>query len=324
MPLARRTLLGAAALLAAPSVQAQNGWPGRPVRLIVPWPPGGGVDVLARVLQPALAARLGQTVVVENIGGGSGRLGTQAAARATPDGYTILLANDTFAATEALPLPGAPRRRTALTPVTLAISAPQGFFAHPRSGIATIEDFASAARARPGALNVGITGIGTSQHFVSELLLRAAGGLRVEHVPYRGGGPLLADLAAGTIDVGVVTFAAAVGQARAGQLVPLAVTTATRTPDFPDVPTAAETIAPGFAQTTWQGLFAPAGTPETVLARLHEAAAGALADPAVTERLGPLGFEPVGADGAAFGRLLDETIATFADIALARGIVPTG
>ena len=124
--------------------------------------------------------------------------------------------------------------------------------------------------------------------------------------------------------VGVVTFAAAVAQARAGQLVSLAVTTATRTRDFPAVPTAAETIAPGFVQTAWQGLLAPGGMLEAVRATLHDAAACALADPAVTDRLGPLGFEPIGADGATFARLLDETIATFAEIAHARAIVATG
>lgn len=317
----RRSALLAAPALLAGAAQAQPAFPARPVRIIVPWPPGGGVDVLGRAIQPALAAQLGQAVVIENIGGGSGRLGGQAAARATPDGHTLLLANDTFAATEALPVPGAVPLRDAFAPAALAITAPQALFSHPRSGIRTIADFAEAARARPGRLNVGVPGIGTSQHLTSELLLRAAGGLRVEHVPYRGGGPLLVDLMAGTIDVGIVTFAAAVQHARSGQLVPLAVTSATRPESFPEVPTAAETIAAGFVQDTWMGLFAPQGTPAPALARVHQATRAALADAEVIERLRGLGFTPDPQDGAAFGRLFDHTIATFAEIARERGIV---
>ena len=212
--LSRRRLtafLPAFALMAPTLGRAQE--LSRPLRLIVPWPPGGGVDALGRVLQASLGNHLGRLVVIENVGGGSGRVGTQAASRAAPDGHTFLLANDTFAATEALAIAGTASLRAALDPVTLAISAPQGVFTHPRSGLKTIADYAAVARAKPGALNVGVPGLGSSQHLTSELLLRAAGDLRVTHVPYRGGGPLLQDLVAGNIDAGVVTFAAAAQQA---------------------------------------------------------------------------------------------------------------
>src|SRR5262249_20670817 len=140
--LTRRTLakLVATAAVAAPFVaQAREDYPTKSVRLIVPWPPGGGVDVFGRAVQAALSAQLGQTVVLDNIGGGSGRIGTQAASRATPDGYTLLLANDTFAATDALPIASAPPLRSAFEPITLAITAPQGVFTHPKSGIRTVE-----------------------------------------------------------------------------------------------------------------------------------------------------------------------------------------
>jgi tripartite-type tricarboxylate transporter receptor subunit TctC len=321
MPLARRLLLTTLGLAAAPrALRAQAAYPDRPVRLVVPWPPGGAVDVLARAMQQALGVQLGQPVVIENLGGASGRVGGQAAARAAPDGYGLLLANDTFAATEALPMPGAPALRHAFTPVTQVITAAQGFFTHPRSGLKTVQDFAAAARARPGALNVGVPGLGASQHLTSELMLRAAGGLRVEHVPYRGGGPVLQDLLAGNIDVGVVTFSAGVPQARAGQLVPLVVTSAARPDSLPEVPTAAETIAPGFVQDTWIGLFAPAGTPSPIIGRLHQATLAALADPAVRSTLAGLGFAPSGLGPAAFARQFDQTIATFASIAAERGM----
>ena len=321
----RRSLLSAAAVLSAPSLfspaaRAEPGWPSRPVRIVVPWPPGGGVDTFGRILQAPLADVLGQNVVIENIGGSSGRIGTLAASRAAPDGDTVLLVNDTFAATEAIPVAGTPSLRGALSPVSLAIDAPQGLFTHPRSGLRSVEDFVAVARARPGALNVGVPGLGSSQHLTSELLLRAAGNLRVTHVPYRGGGPLLQDLAVGTVDAAVVTFSAAAQQARAGTLVALAVTGERRTKTFPDVPTAAETVAPGFVQTTWQGLLVPKGTPERVQARLHDAVVTVLADSAVTARLAELGFSPLGKDGAAFAALIDRSVETFANIAADRQI----
>jgi len=323
--LARRRftkLLSVAAAVAAPSLaRAREDYPTRSIRLIVPWPPGGGVDAFGRVVQAALGAHLGQNVVIDNIGGGSGRIGTQTASRAASDGYTLLLANDTFAATEALPVAGATSLRPAFEPVTLAISGPQGVFAHPKSGFRSIEEFAAAARARPGRLNVGVPGIGSSQHLTSELLLRAAGDLKVTHIPYRGGGPLLQDLVAGNVDAATVTFAAGAQQAKAGHLVPLAVTSANRSASFPDVPTATETIAPGFVQATWMGLFAPRGTPEEIRAHVHAAATTVLKDPAIVVRLRDLGFEPIGLDGAAFARLFDETVKTFADIATERQIV---
>jgi len=308
--------------MAAPFVaHAREDYPTRSIRLIVPWPPGGGVDAFARVVQAALGAELGQTVIIDNIGGGSGRIGTQAASRGAPDGYTLLLANDTFAATEALPVAGTAPLLKAFEPVTLAIQGPQGLFTHPKSGIRSIEEFAAAARLRPGRLNVGVPGIGSSQHLTSELLLRAAGDLRVTHIPYRGGGPLMQDLVSGNVDAATVTFAAGAQQAKAGQLVALAVTSAARSAAFPDVPTVGETIAPGFVQATWMGFFAPRTTPEEVRARVHAAVTAVLKAPAIVPRLRDLGFEPVGGDGAAFAKLFDETVRTFADIASERQIV---
>lgn len=315
------TRLLSAALVAAPAVaHSRETYPARSIRLIVPWPPGGGVDAFGRVVQAALGEQLGQTLVIDNIGGGSGRIGTQTAARAAADGYTLLLTNDSFAATEALPVAGTPVLRDAFDPLTLAVSGPQGVYTHPKSGLRSIEDYAAAARARPGRLNVGVPGIGSSQHLTSELLLRASGNLRVTHVPYRGGGPLLQDLIAGNIDAAVVTFAAGAQQAQAGQLVPLAVTSGTRALAFPKVPTASETVAPGFVQATWMGVFAPKGTPEEIRTRIHAAIVAALGDDGVSRRLRDLGFAPVGLAGPAFARLFDNTIRTFADIATERQI----
>ncbi len=320
--LKRRHLMAglAGATLAAPLVaRAQGTYPSRSVKIVVPWPPGGGVDAFARVLQAPLSVQLGQTVIVDNIGGSAGRVGTLSASRAQPDGYTIVLVNDTFAATEALPVAGTPALYPAFQSVTLAISGPQGLFTHPRSGLATAQAFAAAAKANPGRLNVGVPGLGSSQHLTSELLLRAAGDLRVTHVPYRGGGPLLQDLILGNIDAGVVTFAAGAPQARGGQLV-AAITSEHRSRAFAAVPTAYETIAPGFVQTTWQGLLAPKGTPAAVTERFHAAVLAVLQDQVVIARLADLGFDPVGLDGKGFGQLFDRTVDTFAGIARERNI----
>lgn len=321
--LKRRHLFAAlpAAAIGVPFlVRAQEAYPSRPVRLIVPWPPGGGVDLFGRAIQAPLGAALGQSIVIENLGGSSGRVGTQTAARAAPDGYTLALVNDTFAATEALPTPGIAPLRPAFVPVTLAVSAAQGLFTHPRSGLKTVQDFVAAAQAKPGRLNVGVPGLGSSQHLTSELLLRAAGDLRVTHAPYRGGGPALQDLLAGNIDAVVVTFSAGAPQARAGGLVPLAVTSATRVPSFPDVVTATESVAPGFVQTSWQGILAPKGTPEAARARVHAALLSVLRDAAIAAKLVDLGFEPAGLDGQAFADLFDRTVDTFASIASERNI----
>lgn len=309
-----------AAGLAHPA-RAQPAPTSRPLRLVIGWPPGGGVDSFGRILAPALAERLGQSVVIENIGGASGRLGSQAVARAPADGLTLLLANDTFAATEALPIAGVSAFREALVPVGQAVDAPQALLTHPGSGLADVAGFVAAARARPGGLNIGIPGIGSSQHLASELILRAVpGGLRAEHVPYRGGGPLLIDLVAGKIDAAVVTLAAAAPQLREGRLRGLAVSTRGRSPILPQVPTLDETVAPGFHLSTWQGIFAPAGTPEPVLQRVQEALAAAVADPALRERLAALGFAPAIAPAAVFAATVDETIARFAAVVREAGI----
>lgn len=319
LPLARRAVLGGlfTAAMARPALAQQ----GRTIRLVIGWPPGGGVDAFGRILAPALADRLGHAIVIENIGGASGRLGSQAVARAHADGLTLLLANDTFAATEALPVPGQPGLRAALVPVGQAVEAPNALVTHPGSGITDIAGFVAAARARPGALNVGVPGIGSSQHLTSELALRSIpGALRVEHVPYRGGGRLLIDLVAGKIDAGMVTFAAAAAQVKEGRLRALAVTTRTRNAAIPEVPSFAESVAPDFHLATWQGLFAPAGTPEAMIARVQQAMAASVADPALQDRLAALGFTAAPTTAAEFATTVDGTIARFAAVVQAAGI----
>ena len=313
----RRALLAALPLLAAAPSPA---WAqGRPVRAVVPFPPGGGVDVFARPFAQALATVLGQPVVVENVGGASSRLGNGAVARAAGDGGTLLVTNDTLAAVEALPVPGGAPVLPLLAPVLLAAGSPHVLVTHPRSGLRTIEDYVARLRNPARRPNTGVPGIGTAHHFASALFNQAVGGA-AEHVPYRGGGPLIADLLAGTVDAALVTLSAAVGHMRDGRLVGLAVTSAGRAPAAPEVPSAAETVAPGFEVLTWMGVLAPAATPPEGLARLHAAGLAALEDAALRERLEALGYSPIGGGPDRFAALLRETVARFAAVASPAGI----
>ncbi len=298
------------ALLGSPAIaRAQS----RSLRAIVPFPPGGGVDVFARILAPALGAALGQPVVVENIGGASSRLGTQALLRAAPDGQTILITNDTLAAVEALPVAGAGPFLPGLAPVLLGASAPQLLITHPRSGLASAADYAARLRGTRH-VHVGVPGLGSSQHFASELIGQALGG-RPEHVAYRGGGPLLTDLLSGVVDAGVVTLGAGIEHLRDGRLIGLAVTSPQRAAAAPDIPALAEALAPGFTVETWMGVLAPAGTPPALLAQLHGASLTALRRTAVTERLAALGFDAPGLPPEEFGAVLRDTAGRFRAIA---------
>lgn len=312
-------LLPIATSLAMPAL-AQQPFPARSLRAVVPFPAGGGVDTFARAIAPALSAVLGQTVVVDNIGGASSRIGTQAVTRAAADGHTILITNDTLAAVEALPVAGSGPFLPGLAPVLLGATAPQMLITHPRSGIRTAAEYAARIKGRQ-AVHVGVPGLGSSQHFASELLGQAIGG-RPEHVPYRGGGPLMLDLIAGTIDAGMVTLGAGIDQVREGRLVALGVTGAARSPAAPDTPAFAEAVAPGFAIETWMGILAPAATPAPVLAALHAASVTAIREAGVVRRLDSLGFAIPAIGPEPFGVLLRDTVRRFADVAGAVGIRP--
>jgi tripartite-type tricarboxylate transporter receptor subunit TctC len=314
----RRALL-AVSLLAAPAVRAQ-GFPSRPIRAVVPFPPAGGVDVFARAFVPAFAAALGQGVVIENIGGASSRVGNQAVLRAAADGHTILITNDTLAAVEALPVPGTGPFVPGLAPVLLGVSASHAVVANPRAGLPDAAAYAERLRSRR-PVNVGVPGLGTAHHFASELLGQALGG-RPEHVAYRGGGPLLVDVLGGTLDAGVVTLNAAIDHVREGRLIALGVTGKERSPAAPDIPTFAETVAPGFDIRTWIGVLAPASTPAPALAALQAAGLAALRDPGVIKRLSGQGFDVEGLGPEAFRTLLRETVARFAAVAGAVGLRP--
>ncbi len=286
----RRALLGGLALapLARPAL-AQS-WPNRPVRIVVGFPPGGTTDLAARIMLEPLTHRLGQPVVVENRPGGSGgNVGADVVAKAEPDGYTLLMQTISSGAIN-FGLYGnrMPFKPEDLAAVALVVKVPNAIFVNNDLPVRSLRELVDLAKRQPGKLNIGSSGVGTSLHMTGELLKQAAG-IEMTHVPFRGAGPMLQEIIAGRVEVGVDNLPSVIGHLRDGRLRPLAVTTATRSPSLPDVPTCAEAGFPAVEATAWFGLVAPARTPRPIIDRIARDTNAALADPAVWAKLADLG-----------------------------------
>ena len=277
-------------------------FPSRPIRITVSAAAGASLDILARSIAPGMSQRLGQPVIVENQGGAGGVVAMSQVARAAPDGHSLLIIGDTVMLAEHLARENGPGLRD-FAPVTLAVQASQILVTHPGTGIRTVQQYVARVRAAPGRLNMGLPGWGGIAHLVNEMLNRQLG-LRVEYIPYRGGAPAALDLLARQVDAIVITLPAVTEHVREGRLVGLAVTTATRDAALPDVPTLAETVAPGFDIESLQGVLAPAGTPAAITLGLHEAIAETLATPEIRTRLSDLGYTVVAATPGAFAQRL--------------------
>jgi tripartite-type tricarboxylate transporter receptor subunit TctC len=303
----RRALPLLAAPLAAPAI-AQPAWPNGPVRIVAPFPPGGSVDTVSRLIQQPLSAELGVPVVVENRGGASGSLGTAQVARAAPDGQTFVLVFDTHATNPTLiPNMGFDTRRD-LAPVLLIGTAPNMLLVHRNRPWQNVAELVAAARARPDAITYGTIGNGSLAHLGMVLMQRAAN-IQLTHVPYRGGGPLATSAMAGETDLAAATGTIFVEHLRQGVLRPLAVLGPRRRQGLPDVPTMAEAGLPGVEAEAFWGILAPAGTPPAILARMEAAARRATEVPEVRERLvNIMGIELRNEGGAAFGAFLDRQI----------------
>ena len=282
-------LLALAAL--TPLVCAAQAWPARPLRVIVPFAPGGGTDITARMVAQPLSERLGQPVVIDHRPGAGTMLGTELAARAPADGYTLLLAAAPHAINPALYSQVKYDALRDFTPVTMAIAFPYVITAHPSTPLLSIGDVISHAKAHPGKLTFGSSGIGSTNHLAGELFNRMAG-VELTHVPYKGGGPALADALGGHLSLLFGTVLETLPQVRNGKLRGLAVSSATRTAIAPELPTVAESGVPGYDVTGWYAFLVPAGTPPGVVSRLNEEITRILATPAVRERLLALGAEP--------------------------------
>ena len=269
---------------------AGSNFPNRPLRYIVPFPPGGATDIFARIVADALTDRLGQQVVVDNRGGASGLLGAQIAARATPDGYTLFACN-----IASLAISPALYRKLGydpddFAPIGLIGSNPNALAVNPSIPAATVAEFIAHVKSKPGKLNYGSAGVGTSPQLSMELFKMNAG-IDLVHVPYKGGGPLLMALIGNEIQTLFGTVPLLLGPGRTGKVRVLAVTSATRAAELPDVPTVAESGMPGFEVVSWQGLCTPAGAPAPVLTKLRAGLAAALALPDARKRLADQGIQ---------------------------------
>ncbi len=269
LPIDRRALLGAiaAAPLATPAL-AQAPFPNKTIRLIVPFTPAGTTDIAARILAERLGQRLGQQVVVENRAGAGGNIGSDVVAKADPDGYTLLMCTvSTSAINYSLYGARMPYKPEDLAAVGLLLRVPNAIFVTPSLPVRTLQELVALVKSRPGRLNIGSSGIGTSLHMTGELM-KSVAGLDWTHVPFRGSGPMLQEVIAGRVEIAVDNLPSVIGHLREGRLRALAVTTAVRSPSLPDVPTTAEAGLPQVEATAWFGVQAPARTPRPIIDRL--------------------------------------------------------
>jgi len=297
------SMLLLASVVAAPQAVAQQGWPNKSIRLIVPFPPGGGTDAFARPLSKVLSQQLGQPLVVDNRGGAGGTLGAELAAKSPPDGYTFLLGAVHHAiATSMYPRLGYELQKD-LAPVTVVAYVPNVVVVNPqRMPVSSFSEFHKALQTNPGKYNYASAGNGTGHHLVVEMYKSMTDSV-VTHIPYRGAGPALQDLLAGQVDFMFDGLGSAMQHIRSGKLVPLAVTSSKRSFALPDVPTLAEAGIKGYEAQTWYALFAPAGTPKEIITRMQQETAKALASKELTEIWQTLGAEAGGqspADMATF------------------------
>ncbi|MGK7864686.1 Bug family tripartite tricarboxylate transporter substrate binding protein [Falsiroseomonas sp. E2-1-a4] len=301
----RRIALGAllGALTVLPAM-AQPAWPDRPIRLVVPFGPGGPSDIVARLLVPHISATLGQPVVVENRAGAGGVTGVDAIARAAPDGYIFGMGSAGGLAIS----PGLDRGTpynplTDLAPITLGVLVPEPLVVPAASNFRTIQELIAGAKARPSALNFGSTGSGSMPHLAAEQL-RAAAGLDIVHISYRSGGALSLAILSNEVQLGFADLPVLLGHIRGGTMRALAVGTPERLSWIPDVPTMREVGLPGVDASNWHGFVAPARTPEPILVALHRAVAGALNDAEIRRQLDAQGAMPGGNSRAEFGAFM--------------------
>jgi tripartite-type tricarboxylate transporter receptor subunit TctC len=300
----RRALLTAAATLAAAPALGQ-GFPTRPIRIVSPFTPGGGTDTTARLLAPGMGEFLGQPVVVENRPGGAGSIGAASVAEAPADGHTLMVDALNHVVNPHLLRGLRFDYAQAFVPVSLLTVLPQIMVVPPALPVTTLAEFIAWARARPGRLSYGSSGNATGAHLAGTLFLRETG-LDITHVPYRGGSAVLPDIIAGNVVFAFATVNSATQLIQDGRLRALAIASDSRVPSLPAVPTMAEAGLPAVVLDEWNGLYAPAGTPPEVLARIHAALRHALALPAVRDRFAAIGAIPVGSPPEAAARYVAE------------------
>jgi len=311
--MSRVALLVAAVVLAAAMPALAQDYPNRPIRFIVPYPPGGGTDVVARIMSDALAADLGQPIIIDNRGGAAGNVGTDIAAKAAADGYNILFTLSSHTINPKLydKLPFDVERD--FVPISLAALIPQILVVHPSVPANNVQELIALAKANPGKLNYASVGTGSPGHIAGELF-KIKTGVDIVHIPYKGGGPAVVDTIGGQVQLLFVSMPAAWQHVKAGKLKAIAVASAKRSVAAPDLPTIAESGLAGFDATAWQGLAGPAGLPPDVVKRLNDAFNQVMAMPAVREKLVGGGLEPVGGTPEQFRAFIASEIAKWTKI----------
>jgi tripartite-type tricarboxylate transporter receptor subunit TctC len=291
----KKTLVALVAALAAslPAAVPAQAFPAKPIRLVVTYPPGGGADLMARLVAPKMGEALGQTVVVENKPGASGQIGASEVARAAPDGYTLMLDASSFAVNPSLyaRLPYDPAK--AFAPLAVLALYPNMLVVTPSFPPKDVKELVALAKAKPGSVAFASSGNGSAQHLAGELFKQRAG-VDMQHIPYKGGGPAMNDVIGGQVPVFFANVASGLAHVKGGKLRALAVTGAKRASSLPDTPTMAEAGIPGYEVYEWNAIFAPAGTPAPVLEKLAAAIARAMQSPEIRERVATLGGEVAG------------------------------
>jgi tripartite-type tricarboxylate transporter receptor subunit TctC len=296
-------LLSILLMCTALPLAAQEPFPSRPVRIVVPAAPGGGFDVFARIVGKRLSERWGQQVLVDNRAGGGGNIAASSVVRSKPDGYTLFLWNDTLLINPALmaSVPYDPQRD--FTPVSLALYVPNILVAHPASGIKDMSDLITRAKAAPGSLSYGSPGPGSPAHLGAELMNQLAG-IELRHIPYKGAGPAITDVVAGHIPLAMIAVPGAMEHVRSGRLVPLAVTSEKRIGALPQVPTIKESGISDYRIDTFFAILGPAGMPQELVARIQADMREAVLEPAIYKQLVAQGFEPVGGSAAELAEII--------------------
>ena len=304
----------------APASAFAQAFPSKPVTLVVPFPPGGGTDTGGRVIAEQLSRRWGQPVIVENKGGAAGQIGADFVAKAKPDGYTLLLGNIGTQAINPLlykKMPYDPDK--AFAPISLVAELPLAMMVNPAVPAKTAADFIALATSRPGQMSYSSSGAGGAPHLAAEMFKDQTGSF-VLHVPYRGGGPAIADLLAGHVQLSFMTVLEASGHIKAGKLRALAVTGDKRVAAFPDTPTLAESVLPGFNAISWIGLLAPAGMPQDLQDKIAADVRAVLADETVRARFVALGGVPRATSPPEFAKLIADDRSRYAQIIRSRKI----
>ena len=314
-------IAGAVIVIAGPPLPAgaQSGYPTKSIRWIVPWPPGGGADVLSRMLSPKLAEALKQQIVIDNRGGAAGNIGAELAAKSPPDGHTVLFAYSGTHAINPSIYSRMPFKESDFAPIIMLSSVPQVLVVHPSVPVKNVKELIALARTRPGQLTYGSSGNGAFNHLTGALFANVAK-VNIVHVPYKGGGPAAVALLSGEITMILGEPASIVGFVKAGKVRALAVTGEKRALGMPELPTMAEAGVSGYAATSWNGMLAPAGVPAPIIKRLNDEFNRIISDPEMRKRMLGNGYEPVGGSPEKFGGHIRAEIAKWAPVVKATGV----